>query len=422
MWLPIAGPPLDSMLDSTRRINIWGGPVRSGKTVHSLMRWLEFILTAPHGDLWMIGRTSGSLERNILAPLKDFTGGAFTYSFSQNKAWFGGREIYIIGASNKDAEGRIRGSTAAGVYGDEVTLWPAEVFRQLGLRMSVKGAKAFYTTNPDGPYHWLKVEYIDKRRKPGQPDGLDVAYFEWPIKANTTLDAEYVTNLEKEYAGLWHKRFIQGLWVAAEGAIYDFWDEDLHTITPDDMPEADYHVLSLDYGTSNATAGGLFGVRKADRPGELRAWMAREFYYSGRETGKQLTDGQMAQSLVDWLDGTPVKHVILDPSAASFRAELRERGFDVIDADNDVLNGIRHQAQMLSSGQYRVGSNCPHTIREYSAYLWDPKATARGQDKPVKDNDHTKDAERYFLLTEFPMDPTPEVILPGSYSVGFGQG
>lgn len=395
MWLPIEGPPLDSMLDSTARINIWGGPVRSGKTVHSLMRWLEFILTAPHGDLWMIGRTSGSLERNILAPLKDFTGGAFSYSLSQNKAWFGGRELYTIGASNKDAEGRIRGSTAAGVYGDEVTLWPPEVFKQLGLRLSVKGAAAFYTTNPDGPYHWLKTEYIDRRGE------INLNYFEWPISANTTLDPDYVAALEAEYTGLWYKRFILGQWVAAEGAIYDFWDDKLHTIAPEQMPEPDYYYCAGDYGTSNATAVGLFGVRRNPEPGTPRVWLAREFYYSGRETGKQLTDGQTAQSINDWLGDTRISHFYLDPSAASFKAEMRLRGINVRDANNDVLNGIRNQAQMLVSGQYRVGSNCPHTIRDYAAYLWDERATARGEDKPIKENDHTKDMERYALYTEF---------------------
>lgn len=402
-WRPIEGPPMNSILDSTRRINIWGGPVRSGKTVHSLMRWLEFILIAPKGDLWMIGRTSGSLERNILAPLKEFTGGRFSYSFSQNKAWFAGREIYIIGASNKDAEGRIRGSTAAGAYGDEATLWPAEVFKQLGLRMSVKGAKAFYTTNPDGPYHWLKTDYIDKRKSRGNPNGLDVAYFEWPISANTTLDPEYVANLEKEYSGLWYKRFIQGLWVAAEGAIYDFWDESLHVI--DEAPEADEYWLSFDYGTSNATAGGLFGKRYAFE-GELKAWMEREYYYSGRETGKQKTDAQYADDIERWLgtDRAKIRGVILDPSAASFKAELRQRGFSVIDADNDVLNGIRRQASMLTTGEYAVHRSCVHTIKDYGAYLWDSRATKRGEDKPLKENDHTKDAERYFLLTQFPVE------------------
>lgn len=399
MWLPIPGRPEDSIYDSTARFNIWDGPVRSGKTVHSLLRWIEFAMVAPKGDVWMIGRTSGSLERNILAPLKDFTGGVFDYSLTQNKAWLADREIYIIGASNKDAEGRIRGSTAAAGYGDEITLWPSEVFRQFGLRMSVRGAKFFGTTNPDGPYHWLKTDYLDK-------EGLNLRRFNWEISENTTLDPEYIKALEAEYTGLWYKRFIKGLWVAAEGAIYDFWDEDLHTILS--PPAADYHYGAVDYGTSNATAAGVFGARKsdvkilgADGKPIPRVWLAGEYYHSGRDTGRQKTDAEYASDLQEFYRPFNITHLYVDPSAASFKAELRKRGFNLRDANNDVVNGIRFQARMLAGGEYRVGAGCKQTIKDYSAYLWDPRAQARGLDAPLKQNDHTKDFERYGLYSEF---------------------
>ncbi len=407
MWTPIEGPPEDSILDSTARFNIWGGPVRSGKTVHSMIRWLTFCMTAPKGDLWMIGKTLGSLERNIRAPLADFTGGEFSYSLSQGKAWAGDRELYIIGASNKDAEGRIRGSTAAGFYGDELTLWPVNVFKQCGMRMSVKGAKGFFTTNPDGPFHWAKTDYIDKRRTKQNPNGLDLNYFTWPIEANTTLDPDYVRALHAEYTGLWFKRFILGMWVAAEGAIYDFWDDEIHVIQS--APTADYYYASIDYGTSNATAAGLFGV--STRPplygprGERltpRVWLERSYYHSGRDTGKQKTDGEYADDLVEFYRGITLRYIYVDPSAASLIAELRKRGFNVRPANNDVLNGIRRQAQMLNAGEYRVCAGNTEVIREYSAYLWDEKATARGEDRPLKEHDHGKDMERYALLTEFP--------------------
>lgn len=433
MWVPIAGAPEDSILDSTARFNIWGGPVRSGKTVHSMIRWLTFCMTAPKGDLWMIGKTSGSLERNILAPLKDFTDSAFDYSLTQNKAWLGDREIYTMGASNKDAEARIRGSTAAGIYGDELTLWPANVFKQCGMRMSVRGAAMFGTTNPDGPFHYLKTDYIDKRRSLSNPSGLDLNYFTWRIEENTTLDPAYVRALYQEYTGLWFKRFILGQWVAAEGAIYDFFDEELHVV--EQTPEADYFIGAVDYGTSNPTVAGRFGVSRSagglvDSQGKRlspRCWLEETYYYSGRETGRQKTDGEYADDLLAFYGSpTAIQHIIVDPSAASFKAELRKRGFTVKDADNDVINGIRRQAQMLHSGEYRIKadpSNKP-VIQEYGAYLWDEKASARGVDKPIKEHDHGKDMERYFLLTEFPTAPLPTTQTrrtAGSYN-GMGAG
>lgn len=420
MWTPIAGPPEDSIWESTGRYNIWDGPVRSGKTVHSLIRWLEFVITAPRGDLWMIGKTLGALERNILAPLREFTGGLFDYSTSAGKAWFAGREIYILGASNKDAEGRIRGSTAAGIYGDEVTLWPAEVFKQCGLRLSVRGAKFFITTNPDGPFHWLKTEYIDKMAS------LNLRRFTWPISANTTLDPDYIKALEAEYVGLWYKRFILGLWVAAEGAIFDFFDEALHTTL--NLPEPDYQYVAIDYGTSNATVFGLFGAKRnpsgiVDASGRYatpQVWLADEYHHSGRDTGRQKTDAEYADDFEAWLAGRKIEYIYLDPSAASFRAELIKRGYRVLDAKNDVINGIRFHAQCLHTGRYKVARHCRNVIREYSAYLWDPKAQARGEDKPLKIHDHGMDMSRYGLYSEFGIEKV-KLNLTGMQVIGGTQ-
>ncbi len=399
LWLPLEGKPLDSILDSDGRYNIWDGPVRSGKTVHSLIRWLEFASQAPPGDLWMIGKTEDALERNILAPLKEFTGGAFDFSRGQHRAWIGDRQIYILGAANREAEGKIRGSTAAGIYGDELTLWPAELFKQCGLRMSVRGSQFFGTTNPDGPYHWLKTDYLDKLQ-------INLRRFNWAITDNTTLDPEYIAALELEYVGLWYKRFILGLWVAAEGAIYDFWDEEIYTHSSN--PIAQYYFASVDYGTSNATAAGLFGVNIDSKPS---VWLEKEYYHSGRDTGKQKTDSEYADEIVAWLEGTPIRYMYVDPSAASFKLELRKRNIVVKDANNDVVNGIRFQAKMLKSGLYTIGKGCKQTMQDYGAYLWDSKAQARGEDKPLKINDHSKDMERYALFSEFGKEK-PKIIVP----------
>lgn len=34
-----------------------------------------------------------------------------------------------------------------------------------------------------------------------------------------------------------------------------------------------------------------------------------------------------------------------------------------------------------------------------SAYIWDEKAADRGEDKPIKQHDHSMDAVRYFCST-----------------------
>lgn len=393
----------DSIRDSTARQNIWHGSVRSGKTISSIIRWLTFIRTAPTGGhLVMVGKTERTLKRNILTEIERIAGAKnYRFNAGEGVATIFGREVFVYGANDERAEGKIRGLTVSGAYGDELSLWPESFYKQLLARMSVKGAQLFGTTNPDGPYHWLKTGYLDRA------DELNLRAFHFALEDNPALDPEYVTALKAEYVpgSLWYKRFIEGLWVAAEGAVYDFFNEADHTLTA--LPDAlspDGHWISVDYGTSNATSAGLYAAWRRGGPGDLKAVRLDGYYYDGRATGRQKTDTEYAEDLEEKFGAYRASaRVLLDPSAASFKTELRKRGWKVIDAHNDVLDGIRTQAKMLHNGEYKL-LNTPgnkQAIRDYGAYLWDTKAQARGEDKPIKQHDHTKDEERYFLHTLF---------------------
>lgn len=398
-WGIAPGAPYRSLLAATARFNLWHGPIRSGKTTHSLMAWLGFVPDAPReGQLFMVGKTEDTLERNILRPLAEANPG-FTYNKGQKQAWYGGREITLLGANDVKAETRVRGVTGAGFYFDELTLLPREFVKQCQGRMSPDDAKAFATTNPDGPYHWVRAEHIDRADELGP---RRFRHFSWPIDANPFISRQYIEDIKAEYGEgtLWAKRFIEGQWVAAEGAVYDFFNEAEYTIPT--VPQSDELYVSVDYGTSNATSAGLYGVW---RGGGLRAARLRGYYHSGRDTGRQKTDSEYADDL-DEIFATEkpnVKALILDPSAASFKTELRKRGWTVRDADNDVIDGIRTQARMLKVGEYKIVQHPSNqqAIRDYGAYLWDARAQARGEDKPIKEHDHTKDEERYLLHTLF---------------------
>ena len=100
-----------------------------------------------------------------------------------------------------------------------------------------------------------------------------------------------------------------------------------------------------------------------------------------------------------WLSGEKVRAVILDPAAASFKAQLEKDGHKVKKAKNDVLDGIRFVATLLLSGSIFVDKSCENLIKEFASYIWDAKAAERGEDKPVKEHDHALDALRYFCYT-----------------------
>ena len=388
-----------SYRNSNRRLNIWEGPVRSGKTVSSIFRWIKYIGNSPGGDLIMTGKTNGTLYRNIIRPMAELLGDDMYYHQELDSRvidlW--GKKIYCFGANDERSEGKIRGMTVAGGYGDEITLWPESYFMMMMSRMSVRNAKFFGSTNPDNPKHWLK-SLINRK------NDLDMNVFHWPLDANMEknggyLPDEFVENLKKEYVGLWYRRFILGEWCVAEGAIYDFFDELLHVISK--HPPARYHCVSIDYGTGNPTSFGLYGFNPHTTP---KVWRERGYWWDSKKEGRQKTDIEYSKDLKSFLRTTKPRKIIVDPSAASFKLQLKKDGFfGVTDANNEVLDGIRTQARMLQSHEYAIvnhSSNQP-CIDEYYGYVWDDKASKRGEDKPLKEGDHTKDDERYLLHTLF---------------------
>lgn len=152
--------------------------------------------------------------------------------------------------------------------------------------------------------------------------------------------------------------------------------------------------MSCDYGTQNATVFLLWNK------GIDGVWYCiREYYYSGRDEAKQKSGSSYADDFEAWLDGTPVQAVIIDPAAASFAAELNERGYKTIKADNEVTDGIRLTMSLLNRGKILFSQSCTNTIKEFTSYIWDAKAADRGEDAPVKQHDHAMDAVRYFCYT-----------------------
>lgn len=125
--------------------------------------------------------------------------------------------------------------------------------------------------------------------------------------------------------------------------------------------------------------------------------MTNEYYHSGRETGRQKTDQDYYNDLVAFAGDTPVECLIVDPSATSFIALVKQKGrFKVRHAKNDVLDGISKTASCLQSGKVKICKGCKRTIQEFGLYSWDPNAP---EDKPIKDNDHSMDQMRYFVAT-----------------------
>ena len=155
---------------------------------------------------------------------------------------------------------------------------------------------------------------------------------------------------------------------------------------------ASQYYVSIDYGTQNATVFLLWAKY------EENWYCIDEYYYSGRDESKQKSDDKYLKDLNYFVEGKKVK-IIVDPSAASFIALLRENGYKVIKAKNNVIDGIRATQTAMNEGKIYFSSNCKNLFAEFASYIWDEKAADRGEDKPIKQHDHACDALRYFVYT-----------------------
>lgn len=371
-----------------KRLNILHGSVRSGKTWISLVVWAFWVALNPKDKSYlMVAKTLTSLKRNCLDLLEGLVGKKnFTYSLPAKEGCLFGRKIYLEGVNDARAESKIRGMTLQGAYCDEVTLYSEDFFSMLLSRLSEHGAKLFGTTNPDSPFHWFKVNYLDR------VDELDMYEIEFLIDENTFLDKHYVEELKKEYTGVYYKRYILSQWVTADGLIYDMFDEKEHIKDVSGMA-FDRYYISIDYGTQNPTTFLLFGHNDGKWYG------IKEYYYSGREKQRQKTDSEFADDLIEFIGDIDYRYIIIDPSAASFIAELRKRGLRIKKANNAVLDGIRLVGSKIQNGYLFLDKSMENTIKEISTYSWDSKAAQHGEDKPIKANDHSMDAMRYFVST-----------------------
>ena len=114
----------------------------------------------------------------------------------------------------------------------------------------------------------------------------------------------------------------------------------------------------------------------------------------------QKTDDEFVHEFIAWLDGLQPWAVYCDPSAASWKVALMRKGYRVLNANNDVINGIRHVATCLNSGSFYMDKSCVNTEKEYSSYCWDPSSQRLGIDRVLKEHDHTCDTDRYVLYTD----------------------
>lgn len=371
---------------------ICDGAVRSGKTSIMMVSFVDWAMREFSGQRFGIcGKTVDSATKNIIVPYisMSYTKQRYTLRWRRSDKllevkrgavtnWF-----EVFGGKDESSQDLIQGRTFAGVLLDEVVLMPQSFVNQALARCSVDGARLWFSCNPGSPQHWFYNDWIKKREE------RNALYLHFAMTDNPSLSEKTLERYRSQYSGVFYDRYILGKWVLAEGLVYPMFSMDANVVH--DHGKDGIYYVSIDYGTVNPTAMGLWRIQDGT------ATMEREYYHNSRETHKQKTDEEYYTDLDSFVGDTPIQRIIIDPSAASFKECIRRHGkFKVMDADNSVLDGIRFTSTMVKQGKCKIHESCVNTLREFSLYSWDDKAN---DDAVIKENDHSMDQMRYMFQT-----------------------
>lgn len=389
-WRPVAVPSVNNYV-------IADGSIRSGKTIAMIIGFLTWSQQMFKGQSFILaGKTMGALKKNVIRPMIQMLeawGWPYDYirSGTDARLEIGSNTYYLYGANTEASQDALQGLTAAGAYADEAALFPKSFIDQMIARCSVDGWKVWMNCNPAGPHHFIREEYLSetemKRKK--------VYHLHFTMDDNLSISPKR----KEEYKNAWphgsvfYKRFILGLWVVAEGLVYQQFNNNIDKLLwcGSDEKLTGRWFISVDYGTVNPCSMGLWCLRNHD------AIRIKEYYFDSRKEGYQKTDEEYYNDLERLAGNRYIEDIIIDPSAASFKEVIyRHNRFFVRNAKNDVINGIRTTSSMLNVGIVKIGSDCINSISEFGMYRWDEKST---EDKVIKENDHAMDDIRYFCHT-----------------------
>ena len=392
--------------------NIFEGTIRSSKTVTSILAFIKYIAEAKNSFYFlMTGKTQGTLYKNCIGGqfgiinILGTENAEYAHDGEGNRVILiktieGIKCVYCFGGNDERSYMQVRGITVDGWYSDEVNLQPRSFVEEcLNRTVASKNRRIFWTLNPDIPTHWIYVDYLDKYVKNRLP-GLRLWHFN--LSDNLSIPENRKEELKKQFTGVFYKRYIEGLRVAGEGAIYFMYNRERHLYKETEYFNNRYilknkvafqRVIAIDYGITNPTV-----FLDIYDNGEI-SFIHNEYYYGKAKDGKAKSDVELADDFDTFVGTEKDFIVIVEPSAESFIVELQNRGYYVEKAKNDVIQGISLTSSLFTQNRIYINEKCKNTDLEIQGYIWNDKKSNQGKEEPVKNNDHTCDALRYFVFT-----------------------
>ncbi len=384
---------LDFLKNCNHRWNIKTGATGSGKSFVDYSVVIPKRITAARGEglLVLMGDTRGTLERNILEPMRSIWSEKLVGNIrSNNTVNLFGKKVYALGADNKKHVSRIQGATFEYVYGDEITTWSEEVFEMLKSRLRCEHSHFDGTCNPENPKHWFKG-FLDS-----DADIFQQSY----IIDDGVLPENIVRDLKKEYEGtVYYDRWILGKWAAAEGLIYQYFANHTEEFLIDDPlkwckennKKIAHVMLGVDFGGTNShTSFKAVGITH-----DWCVLVLDEEHIDSRE----LDPDRLSRRFVEF-----VQRVQHQYGESQTRADNEEsvliRGLAGAVKKNEIKTTVlgakkmpindRIKLTILLMGQKRlyVARRCEHMIDAFKSAVYDPK-----QFEDIRLDDGTSDID-----------------------------
>lgn len=242
------------------------GSVRSGKTMSMVIGFVIWSCSLFNGETFAFcGKTIDSLKRNVITPMQKWLEGTakIKLNFSRNYCEISienhTNRYYFFGGKDESSYQLIQGITLAGVLLDEVALMPKSFVDQALARCSVSGSKIWFNCNPDKPHHWFNEEWIDDHgEKADVVRKKNRLRLHFTMDDNLSLSEDIRKRYEQMYSGVFYERYILGLWVCAEGIIYQQFANNTESFLIDTAPDdIIFCNIGFDFGGNGSAHAGI---------------------------------------------------------------------------------------------------------------------------------------------------------------------
>lgn len=365
---------------------ICDGAIRSGKTALMAVAFVDDAMRRFNNQRFAIcGKTVESAVKNVVEPYQAMAYATDKYRIRWRRAdkqlivSDGKNEnvFEVFGGKDESSFMLIQGRTLAGVLLDEVALMPRSFVEQALARCSVTGSRFWFNCNPGPPGHWFYQEWICKAKK---HNALHLHFY---LEDNPSLSEEIIQRYHAMYTGVFYKRYIKGLWVAADGAVYPQFAEDPQPFLIEGAPPIMYAVIGVDFGgTGSAHSFTLTGFTAGYRDVVL----LDEWYHNNKRDGV-LSPAQLDAAFVDFVRRAQARYRVAEAYCDSAEqtliqglnvAIIRARvPIQIKNAKKGPINDrIAFYNSMMAQGRFKVMRHCKAAIDALSTAVYDSKRPA----------------------------------------------